>query len=180
MAFISHFLTFSIFILCVGAAPARRQYATDPGSPVVDLGYAQYQGVGLEAGVNEYLGMRYAAPPLGDLRWRAPVDPRSTPAVQNATAVSTALHTAFSLLKKLSAVDEVDLSSSSALYVLVKVRIPVQVSPKTAFLSMSLHHRMQAPIQSCQCGSTSKAEVTQPIPMQTTMEPTSSSNRAMA
>ncbi|TVY32411.1 Lipase [Lachnellula occidentalis] len=43
--------------------------------PVVDLEYSQYHGIGLESGVNQYLGMRYAAPPLGDLRFRAPANP---------------------------------------------------------------------------------------------------------
>lgn len=33
-------------------------------SALIDLGYARYQGTYLSAGVNQYLGMRYAAPPL--------------------------------------------------------------------------------------------------------------------
>ncbi|KAI1643453.1 alpha/beta-hydrolase [Daldinia loculata] len=43
----------------------------------VNLGYAQYQGslVGRDGGVAEFLGMRYAAPPTGERRWRAPVEP---------------------------------------------------------------------------------------------------------
>ncbi|KAI1390218.1 alpha/beta-hydrolase [Hypoxylon trugodes] len=43
----------------------------------VNLGYAQYQGslVGSDSGVAQYLGMRYAAPPTGERRWRAPVEP---------------------------------------------------------------------------------------------------------
>jgi len=55
--------------------------------PIVDLGYSQYQGIGLSSGVNQYLGMRYAAPPLGDLRFRAPADPLKTSGIQNATSV---------------------------------------------------------------------------------------------
>ncbi|TEB18583.1 alpha/beta-hydrolase [Coprinellus micaceus] len=36
------------------------------GSPIVDLGYAQYQGVAnSETGNTEFLGLRYAAPPTG-------------------------------------------------------------------------------------------------------------------
>lgn len=31
--------------------------------PLVDLGYAQYEGTTLNTGVNQFLGMRYAAPP---------------------------------------------------------------------------------------------------------------------
>jgi hypothetical protein len=33
-------------------------------SAFVDLGYAQYQGTHLIAGVNQYLSLRYAVPPL--------------------------------------------------------------------------------------------------------------------
>ncbi|OJJ75773.1 hypothetical protein ASPBRDRAFT_203505 [Aspergillus brasiliensis CBS 101740] len=54
------------------------------GSPQVDLGYARYRGVRLPAGVDEYLGMRYAAPPLGQQRFRAPGDPSSTSSIQDA------------------------------------------------------------------------------------------------
>lgn len=36
--------------------------------------------------MTQYLGMRYAAPPLGDLRWRAPADPDHFHGVHNATA----------------------------------------------------------------------------------------------
>lgn len=41
----------------------------------VDLGYTQYQGAMLPSGINQWLGMRYAAPPLGELRFKAPQDP---------------------------------------------------------------------------------------------------------
>jgi carboxylesterase type B len=44
-------------------------------SPQVELDYATYVGTSLAAGVNQFLGMRFAAPPLGNLRWRAPADP---------------------------------------------------------------------------------------------------------
>ncbi|KAI1412657.1 alpha/beta-hydrolase [Hypoxylon sp. FL1857] len=50
---------------------------SDPSKARVNLGYAQYQGslVSDDNGVAQYLGMRYAAPPTGDRRWRAPVEP---------------------------------------------------------------------------------------------------------
>lgn len=60
-------------------------------SPTVQLDYATYQGVRLDAGVDQYLGMRFAAPPLGDLRFRAPQDPGKASTIQDASAVSTPL-----------------------------------------------------------------------------------------
>ncbi|KAK4230762.1 Alpha/Beta hydrolase protein [Podospora fimiseda] len=50
----------------------------------VDLGYTTYLGTRQHNGVNAFLGMRYAAPPLGDLRWRAPVEPRHSGKVERA------------------------------------------------------------------------------------------------
>ncbi|KAF9885872.1 hypothetical protein FE257_012250 [Aspergillus nanangensis] len=60
-----------------------------PPSPIVDLGYSRYRGIRLPAGIDEYLGMRYAAPPLGDLRFRSPRDPVSTPGVQDVAKASS-------------------------------------------------------------------------------------------
>lgn len=58
-------------------------------SPTIQLDYATYQGVRLDAGVDQYLGMRFAAPPLGDLRFRAPQDPEKALTVQDASEVSS-------------------------------------------------------------------------------------------
>ncbi|KFA51634.1 hypothetical protein S40293_03906 [Stachybotrys chartarum IBT 40293] len=43
--------------------------------PRIDLNYATYIGKSLNNGVDQFLGMSYAAPPVGDLRWRAPAKP---------------------------------------------------------------------------------------------------------
>jgi len=67
--------------------PAPLSPPSVDGQPVVDLEYSQYQGIRLSSGVNQYLGMRYAAPPLGDLRFRAPANPLKTSGVQDATLV---------------------------------------------------------------------------------------------
>lgn len=68
--------------------PVQRSANHPVLAPIVDLGYVKYQGIALDSGVNEYLGMRYAEPPVGNLRWRAPQDLCQTNiTVQNATQV---------------------------------------------------------------------------------------------
>lgn len=57
-------------------------------STVVDLGYAKYEGYAY-SGVTQWLGMRFAAPPVGDLRFAAPQDPLSVEGTQQATKVCT-------------------------------------------------------------------------------------------
>ncbi|KAJ7074583.1 Alpha/Beta hydrolase protein [Mycena amicta] len=56
--------------------------------PVVNLGYAKYEGaINLQNNVTTFLGVRYAAPPTGNLRWRAPTPPPSVQGtVQQATS----------------------------------------------------------------------------------------------
>lgn len=45
-------------------------------APIVDLGYDRYQGYyDSEFGLNVFKGIRYAAPPIGKLRWQAPQSP---------------------------------------------------------------------------------------------------------
>lgn len=63
-------------------------------SPVIDLGYAKYRGVRLHAGVDQFLGMRFAHAPLGHLRFRAPQDPTPEKDIQDASQV-TSTHTIY-------------------------------------------------------------------------------------
>ena len=78
--------TVKVLSFCLLAAS---RCAVSQDSSVVDIGYAVYQGTRLEeAGVDEYLGMRFAPPPLGNLRFRAPATPAAEERVQDATAVS--------------------------------------------------------------------------------------------
>ncbi|KAH8429665.1 putative carboxylesterase [Aspergillus melleus] len=58
--------------------------ALPTGAPVVDLGYSTYRGVRLSGGIDQYVGMRFAAPPLAELRFRAPRDPVQETSIQNA------------------------------------------------------------------------------------------------
>jgi hypothetical protein len=62
-----------------------------PKSAIVDLGYARYQGSSLYNDVDQYLGMRFAKPPLDDLRFRAPEDPEQSSDVQDASEVRYSL-----------------------------------------------------------------------------------------
>ena len=45
-------------------------------SPVVYLNYTTYRGIAFSNGITQWLGIRYAAPPVGDLRFREPQNPQ--------------------------------------------------------------------------------------------------------
>ncbi|KAJ7152878.1 Alpha/Beta hydrolase protein [Mycena filopes] len=56
-------------------------------TPIVDLGYARYQGtVDNATNVTTFLGVRYAAPPINEGRFSAPRAPGFEPGVQQATS----------------------------------------------------------------------------------------------
>lgn len=66
---------------------------------IVDLGYAVYQGIHVqESRVNQYLGMRFAAPPVEELRFRAPQPPKKETEIQDATLVRLQLSTTLLLV----------------------------------------------------------------------------------
>lgn len=46
--------------------------------PLVHLNYTSYRGTALPNGVTQWLGLRYAAPPLGNLRFAGPQPPLPT------------------------------------------------------------------------------------------------------
>ncbi|KAJ7675719.1 Alpha/Beta hydrolase protein [Mycena polygramma] len=52
-------------------------------APVVDLGYAKYQGV-VESNITTFRGIRYGAPPTGNSRWQAPASPAKVFGIQQA------------------------------------------------------------------------------------------------
>ncbi|KAF7365090.1 Carboxylic ester hydrolase [Mycena venus] len=66
-----------VFLVCVHAA--------DSTAPVVDLGYARYQGVvDAKLNITTFRGIRYAAPPTGTSRWQAPSPPSKVAGIQQA------------------------------------------------------------------------------------------------
>ena len=75
-------LAILVFCLAVFTVHAQSQCPTNPSpSGVVALSYGQYQGTSLSNGVDQYVGMRYAAPPT---RFSAPQYPQSFSDVQQA------------------------------------------------------------------------------------------------
>jgi carboxylesterase type B len=68
------------------ALEASSSPAATVSAPIVNLGYAQYQGsIDTTTNTTSFLGIRYAAPPVGDLRWAAPQPPSAVSGVQQAT-----------------------------------------------------------------------------------------------
>ncbi|RDW58233.1 carboxylic ester hydrolase-11 [Coleophoma cylindrospora] len=65
-------ITLSILFLALGLLS---NFVKADSNPIVDLNYTRYRGTSLPNGINQWLGMRYAAPPLGNLRFRKPQDP---------------------------------------------------------------------------------------------------------
>ncbi|EFR01911.1 cholinesterase [Nannizzia gypsea CBS 118893] len=57
-----------------------------PNGPLVELGYAKYLGTPGGYNVTSWLGIRYAAPPVGDLRFAAPQDPKKEGGIQRANS----------------------------------------------------------------------------------------------
>lgn len=56
--------------------------------PIIDLGYSKYRGKALGDGTSHWLGIRYAAAPVGQLRFAAPQDPEHNTTIQAADKVS--------------------------------------------------------------------------------------------
>jgi hypothetical protein len=72
--------------------PPEKDPMIDPGNPlgkdpVIDLGYTKYHGIIHNNGVTQWLGIRYAAPSIGDLRFVIPKNPFKHRGIQQADKV---------------------------------------------------------------------------------------------
>lgn len=70
------------------SSPITHNTSQSSNGTTINLGYATYEGSTNGLGINEFLGMRYAAPPLVNLRFRAPRDPLNETSIVKADAVS--------------------------------------------------------------------------------------------
>ncbi|KAJ5683548.1 hypothetical protein N7462_006713 [Penicillium macrosclerotiorum] len=78
-------LMVALFINLSSGMPTVSSVTASQESPTISLDYATYQGVSLTNGVDQYLGMRFAKAPTGNLRFRAPQDPDVFNELQHAT-----------------------------------------------------------------------------------------------
>ena len=70
----------ALVVLTIGTTAFAQEKAT----PVIDTEAGKVQGVE-QGGIDAFLGIRYAAPPLGDLRFKAPEKPAKAEGVADAT-----------------------------------------------------------------------------------------------
>ena len=94
MRFIAQAATM-VFVLQCGSGceteaghPAAATPSPTPAAPVVKVADGEVQGIAAD-GVAVFKGLPFAAPPVGDLRWRAPQPPTKWPGVRQGTVFSS-------------------------------------------------------------------------------------------
>src|ERR1700688_1378316 len=84
-------LTLGALIAAAPAVSARipggQQAGSGPAAPVVGTANGAVRGL-TSAAVDEFLGIPYAAPPVGALRWQPPQPAASWPGVRDATQLA--------------------------------------------------------------------------------------------
>lgn len=124
--------------------------------PRIELGYATYFGKSLHNGVDQFIGMRYAAAPIGDLRWRSPAPPEEQ-GIQLAQEVSHYSRKSAGKQKQLWKLSMRLTSSATFASEPAKTR-PLELA-KTAFMSTFGSPATLRPNPSCRSGSLFKEEV---------------------
>lgn len=121
--------------------------------PLVELNYTSYNGFTNGNGITQWLGIRYAAPPVADLRFAAPQDPPATSTTQDASQVGPWHLT--------SSATRVNLSNSTACIALVLAMMfqrLVTRSQKIVSSSTSTHQPMRQQTLVCPFSSSFKEE----------------------
>src|SRR5271154_5859485 len=84
-----------VFVLQCGSGcqteaghPAAATPSPAPAAPIIKVAQGEVQGVAAD-GVAVFKGLPFAAPPVGDLRWRAPQLPAKWPGVRQGNAFSS-------------------------------------------------------------------------------------------
>jgi para-nitrobenzyl esterase len=76
-------------VATIGSNAGAQSKTPIPGDPIaIDTG--KVAGTVLESGVHAYLGVPFAAPPVGDLRWHEPVPPKPWTGVYDASSFKPA------------------------------------------------------------------------------------------
>jgi para-nitrobenzyl esterase len=80
----------AVLLLLLCPARAEDDRKTGPPTVRVDSGAVSGKLVGADRDVRAFLGIPYAAPPIGPLRWKPPAPVRPWPGVRECTAFSPA------------------------------------------------------------------------------------------
>ena len=122
--------TFVVICMAFAAIPAS---AADSG-PIVRITGGQVRGLTLEKGGAVFRGIPYAAPPVGDLRWREPMPVKPWTGVREATAFGPLCAQVQSLSPNAAHITGAQISKEDCLYLNVwtpewrgKVKRPVMV-----------------------------------------------------
>ncbi|QMV20253.1 carboxylesterase family protein [Granulicella sp. 5B5] len=73
-------------VMCGAAcSTSPRAWSQGEKAPIVTTAQGQVEGLTVSGGVHAYLGIPYAAPPVGDLRWKAPQPAEAWKGIRDAT-----------------------------------------------------------------------------------------------
>ena len=128
-----------ILIVTVLSVLLSRGTVSAVGS-IVNLSYGSYQGVPLSNGITQWLGLRYAAPPIGNLRFASPTDPVPFDGIKIANKVNSMERN----LTNINGFHRLDLD----VWALVPPSITKR-SLKTVSFSTCTHLHLRTRIQNC-------------------------------